>query len=270
MEVLYCIITILFIIALIILMLLLFFRKSPPRNRKFPWSKKSKDQVVDYEDLSTSYSPLRNTVSDNPDNVNYEYEVHYEGQSKLNKHFYDRESRNETINDDIVRYEPSVALIVTVTSTRHSAIKTQAQIWDDDFDDNGKSKLDRTGVLFGGDDKLSGKKECDYWLRSPYMSHSGSFGIKRSGDHFVIFGLEKTADDGTTKQIMVKENKGGDRKKRITFKTSGTCCVGDICFKFEVPGKKEKPQGKEYKVVKYYDETIDDTLAEEQTRVASL
>lgn len=265
MEVLYCIITILFIIACIILMLLLFFKKPRDRDdgtKRVPFA----ELTNKLKGSRNSNNPINDEVSDNPGSINYEYEVHYKGKSKLKKYFLDRESCNETIDEDVVLREPSVALNLKVTSDRHSSIKTQAQIWDDEIDENGKSKLEREGVLFGGTYKNTEHSDCDYWMRSPQMSHTGSFGLKRKGDRFVIFGLEKTDKNGNVKSVMVRETMNGEKKKRIVFSNKGVCYVGDIRFEFEVPGQQKVSEKTDYQVVRFYDETLDESITEDQTR----
>ena len=202
--------------------------------------------------------------------ADHEYDVHYKGQRELERYFSNEDVLNysisdETITDDTVRKEPAVALNLTVTSDRHPSVKVHAQIWDDDFDENGKSKLDREGVLFGRNLSHSENSSCDYWMRSLQMSRTGNFGVKRKDDGFVIFGIEKKDSSGNIRTVMVREKMNGEKKKRIHFKERGVCYVGDIRFEFETPGCREKSVDNDVEIVRFYDETISDRTVDNST-----
>ena len=269
MEVLYCIITILLIVMFIILMLLLFFRS---KKRGHDGERHISGKTgVSFIDLNR---PLRGAagkaIHDKRD-ANYEYAVHYKDRKRLERDYGDADTYNQSIDDctinEAAHPEPVAALNLTVTSDRHRAVKTRAQIWEDDLDENGKSKLDREGVLFGRNLRDTEDSNCDYWMRSLQMSRTGSFGVKRKGSGFVIFGIEKKDRNGNDKTVMVREKMYGEQKKCITFEKKGVCYVGDIRFEFEVPDSCDKSGGDNIRIVGYYDDAADDRTADDITQV---
>lgn len=269
MEVLYCIITILLIVMFIVLMMLLFFRnKKRGRDDDSYIGGRAGLNMIDLK------RPVRKAVGaaglDKRD-ANYEYEVHYKGQSKLERDYGDADTYNHSIDDQTIiempkRSEPVAALDLTITSDRYSSVKTHARIWEDELDENGKSKLDRTGVLFGRNLSNSDDSNCDYWMRSLLMSRTGSFGVKRKGSGFVIFGIEKKDRNGNVKTVMVREKMYGEQKKCIYFEKRGTCYVGDIRFDFEVPCCRDEAADNDIQIVGFYDDAVDDRTANGVTR----
>lgn len=150
MEVLYAIISILFIIAVIILMILLFRKKPQPDPTPKP------NPVTPSSGFGTKVQELFRGSGSSHHSA--------KGKSEYQLIYGSPESMNETMRD--------TALDVFITNVRDSQVKVKSSIQDDD-------KLNYEGVVIG-------REGCDYNMRSLLMDRDGTFLIKRKGDSYVL------------------------------------------------------------------------------------